>query len=324
LSGTTFDANNPGLPISYTIRDVATRQQVRVNLGTEYDVATCQPVVDVKRLLLDLDANNATTAAASASNCNCGCGTASCNCNSPTPQPVVTNWPGSTQTGNSPSSFNNLMVTPKDANGNQWVQLDFDSFAAGMDCGFMTSKSYTVVAVLKPTIPPQDRHWFLTAGSFAGAAAMGGKDSFLQLGWDTATSFMHGHYFDDVSFALAPQAAGHVLVATYDMTSGVAQTFSNGQEASPLATTKLSPLADTSNCMLGASWNEWSVFSKSPYGKNGAVSGNCKTLIGNFGELRGYMGTLSEAERRVVECELGKKWGVGVGGCTNGVPDEHW
>ncbi len=50
-------------------------------------------------------------------------------------------------------------------------------------------------------------------------------------------------------------------------------------------------------------------------------------FIGVLGEVRGYSGKLSTAERRVVDCELSKKWSGAVPlvpNCADGKPNESY
>lgn len=280
-SGGTFSPANPGLPVSYTVRDVVHRNIVKVNLGDEYDVLKCSPLVSAARVALSLDANHASWA-----------------------NNQMTAWPGDTTAQNQPTSISNIAFGETDANGQTWARLGSTSSAPGIDCGWVSSGQYTIVSVTKPRI-----------GGNGGLLVSAGQEVNMGLytstqgwgtGWTANSEYLNLenglHQYAQTAWSIAMQSSGHV--STQQFVSGTgSQAWANGVALTRLGNDSEGMAPTVANCSIGT------------------ADGNFGPgFDGEVGEIRAYRGTLSQAERQFVECQLGAKWGIGVDGCANGRP----
>ena len=124
-------------------------------------------------------------------------------------------------------------------------------------------------------------------------------------------------------FSLAQQSNGHVIVVNHQTGSGKAA-WSNGQAIAQNGADigrAGDALSGTTSCAIGA------IKDRTVKYKSGGQYYGFAGFMGVVGEVRGYKGALSTAERRSVECELSKKWSGAmplVPHCTDGKPDESY
>lgn len=284
--GGTFSTANPGLPVSYTVRDVAHRSVVKVNLGTEFTERQCNPLVDQHFKALSLDANNAIYDS----------------------NGFMSSWHSDTLSQNDPSSFSNMIKTT-DSNGHTWARMQNNSYAAGIDCKALAGAS-TVITVSKPDIGILNGNtgpvYILSGGELNPT-----KSAWTQgwsLGWYADKAIGYATYTSSwgqnggMYFTASPQSNGHITTSVlvpgqymYQFSNGVSLNWDRslgGGLASGLGGQR---------CAVGSVINTWA--------QQGLV-----------GEVQIYSGELTSAQREMVECQLGAKWGIGVQGCKDGRP----
>ena len=272
--GGTFSTSNPGLPVSYTVRDVARRNVVKVNLGTEYTEKQCNPLVNESFKTLSLDASKAQYDA----------------------NGVMTRWPGSATKQNEPTSITPNFIREIDSTGHTWARMGLDSFAGGIDCRAFAGNN-TVITVTRPDIDKLGYHKAVLSGRAADLSLN------WQLGWYEKTGLAirqwYNGYYGMFAFSTAPQFDGQVSSVLHE--AGGTYVWSNGEFAN------------------------WIVTPPEPGAASGALTHNTATcgigglyrdsMEGLVGEIRIYNGMLSNAQKEMVECQLGSKWGIAVKNC---------
>lgn len=215
-------------------------------------------------------------------------------------------WPGSTDTVNQPSSISGLtkgsvggLPTPRFGENNVT-----NSQASGINCGFALG-AYSVAFVGRVTSTSNVND---EMRSLLSTRKVAGPGNWLQLGFKGKDLLYFGHGESDVAFSYTPNPnIANVVVVTSDNEGKNAWV-----DGSPILPTSQgigdgkTALTQANGCTLG-----------NPEGQR-------NTFIGDLGEIRAYVGVLSPAKRRTVECELGKKWSVAVKGCTDGVPTDKF
>ncbi|MDX2090570.1 MAG: thiol-activated cytolysin family protein [Kofleriaceae bacterium] len=282
--GGTFSTSNPGLPVSYTVRDVKRRAVVKVNLGTEFTERQCNPLVNESRIDLTLDANNAIFDA----------------------NGLMVGWPGDTLKQNEPQTFHDIRKET-DAAGRTWAKLTIQSNATGLDCQAM-AHGHTVITVTRPDLPLMKLHSTATFSILSGGTPFVGSHLLRErwgLGWFGATGL--GYFavnsagqFGYTNFTSIAQPDGHVSTTIMQPHQYMKQ-WTNGVSLRNWSGPGPSIDLGTQACAIGSTQDSW-------------------TYPGTLGEVRIYNGELSNAQREMAECELGQKWGIGVEGCKDGRP----
>jgi len=283
--GGTFGADNPGVPISYVVRNAADNTEVRVALAGQYSTKQCYPIVQPNgSLVLWLDANDLASQ-------NPGIQGGS----------LFYGWKGKSQASNNGSGqavyeSNGMNGHPTASFSNQpgdpptYMNVDLGS-------GYTVGNDYTVVSVVS----------LYSSGGANGAMFLHGtgntQDTDLHVGWITPGLLRFGQYTDDVDADATAQTGGDVVTVRQSQSTGK-WLFMDGQMRAA-DTNATHPLTSNVGAQLGGTWSAGGNF----------------TFDGEIGEVRVYNYALKDSERLAVECELGQKWGIGVANCVNGVPD---
>lgn len=286
VEGGDFGANNPGLPISYTVRNVGDNKLVKVGVATEFVRKTCIPMVKNDRFLaLWLDAQSVTPVAN---------GT------------LVPTWPGKTVVQND-GRGEGAFYTTDGINGrpamrfdrtrsiDMWPVLNIPVWAhyqVDLGGGSAIGDQYTVVAVTKSGTTAHAGNFFLQGTGTT-------TNTNLHLGFEGhGQTLVQGHYHNDLRAQANPTANGDVLAFRFSATEGKAM-YQNGLKRG--ANAQYDRLTSNFGTRIGG--------------------GGIWPFIGMVGEIRVYSYALTDAQRKVVECELGGKWGIGVADCLDGKPD---
>jgi hypothetical protein len=283
-----FDSNNPGLPLSYVVRDANTNQIVAVNVGGQYAKQTCIPVVKPdNREVLWLDANDL-----------------------PANTTTMTTWPGKSQATN--DGTGQAAYDATGINGKPAVSFTATNgpgggggaFTIDLGNGNVVQTDYTLVAVVK-TLNGTNTNYFLQGGS---PNVGSGDDTQLIAGWEGGGTFLYSHNGNDcMSPSVSPSAAGDII--TLRFVQGQNQggfLYVNGNyranngNQQPLLSNRLQQLGSG---VPSASGEPYSAF------------------VGMIGEVRAFNYGLTDPQRVTVECELSGKWGLPVANCVNGMPD---
>jgi hypothetical protein len=290
VKGSNFGADNPGLPLSYVVRDANTQEVVHAGITGQYAKKTCVPVVkDDGRLVLWLDATTLDT-------------------NGTADMQPVTQWPGKTMAANdgigqAQFAKNGIGGHPaawftksNGVGGGPW------GFAVDLGTGIVAKSDYTIFMVARTagTMPvqasPNDAN-FLIEG-----ANHDWTDNDLHIGWMNATDLRFGHWNDDLNATVTPSVSGDIIVARYSQKEGKWLWMNGVNRASDMSQT--TALVDNVGSGIGA-----------------APGSGAGGFVGYMGEVKAYNYALDDAERMTVECALGQKWGIGVADCIDGQPD---
>lgn len=285
VKGANFDAQNPGLPLSYVVRYAGDNKVMQVGIGGEYDKKSCLPVVaNDKRTALWLDAATI-----------------------PAGTTAVSTWKGLTQNQN--DATGSARFVANGMNGHPTVAFDGNvNSRLGVDLGSgAVTGDYTVVAVVQ-TAAPSGAQYFLRGSD------VNDKDANLHLGWNAADNFHFGQWSDDLDVNMRPATSGDVIVLRQSKDEGRFVWMDGVYRASNAQQT--ASLSSNAGASLGCNatpvgWH-WSGFTP-------VQDFDC--FAGNISELRVFSYAISDAERRTLECAAGAKWGVGVVDCVNGKPD---
>jgi hypothetical protein len=276
VKGGDFGAGNPGLPISYTVRNANDHKLVKVGVATEFVRKSCVPLVKNDAFMaLWLDAQSLPVM--------------------PKDTKIVT-WPGKTQVQNDGQGAG-AFYDPAAINGKPAMRFGdvggaWGHFLVDLGGGTVVGDQYTVVAVTKGGQSPHTGNFFLQGND-------PNTNRSLHLGWENnGTSLVHGHYYNDLRVQANPAASGDVLAFRFSTSEGKA-IFQNGLRRG--ANAQYDRLTSNLGTRIGGG-GTW------PY-------------IGHVGEVRVYSYALTDAQRKVVECELGQKWGIGIADCIDGKPD---
>ncbi len=331
-SATHFGIDNPPSPIAYTVRNLVDNTVVKNGLGTEYEKKSCIPVVKSERLQLALDAANLEFGSDAEGR------------TSHLDRPAVKSWPGSTGVQNSSNDVYGVVKTA--LNGHQAAGFVYpDSGARGLSCNFALAMSYTAVIVAQPDYQhaqngtqvygdkfvdeiPSRQATFITSRATdpywvgAGDPLVPKLGEWFHVGsvWDGSIELGGGT--EARRFLSTLQSNGQIIVTSHQEGSGNFA-WSNGQQLQQNGTDSGDPRAKASvisGCAVGT-FKDVNV--RSRYNRLRGVG----AFMGVVGEVRGYKGMLSTAERRVVECELSKKWSGSqplVANCTDGKPNESY
>ncbi|HVJ88253.1 MAG TPA: hypothetical protein VM580_00515 [Labilithrix sp.] len=103
-------------------------------------------------------------------------------------------------------------------------------------------------------------------------------------------------------YTSTPQRNGHITTAIL-VPGDYSQVYSNGIALpwDPSLGRALAGPLTAQRCAVGSVVGTWSQ-------------------QGDVGEVQIYSGVLSAAQREMLECRLGAKWGIGVEGCKEGRP----
>jgi hypothetical protein len=303
--GATFDASNPGLPLSYVVRYAGSNKTVKVALGGEYDKQQCVPKVrNDARTVLWLDARDI-----SASN-----------------GAKILGWKGKTQQSNdAKNGFAYYSATGMNGRPAVWFKGNVNApseatrFNVDLGSGYVTGGDYTIVAALRTSgsdLPVQPFTYgqqpsgnsnignFFLQGSASFAYGGDPQNKNLHAGWASPTLFYWGHYSQSgtVTASMSPADAGNVLTLRFDRKNGK-WIYMDGVMRTANLNDK-TPLADNLGSSLGWGGNQYFA-----------------PFIGYLSEVRAFSYGLPDAERRAVECDMGQRWGIGVADCIDGKPD---
>lgn len=276
VKGGEFGAGNPGVPISYTVRNVNDNKLVKVGVATEFVRKSCVPLVKNDAFMaLWLDAQSLPMMPKDT---------------------LVTTWPGKTQVQNDGRGAG-AWYTPDGINGKPSLRFDLVNgqwahFMVDLGGGSVVGDQYTVISVTKTAASPHLGNFFLQ-----GTDTQTGRN--LHLGWEgNAQTLVHGHYHNDLRAQANPTANGDVLSFRFSTTDGKAM-YQNGLKRG--ANAQYERLSANLGTRIGG--------------------GGIWPYLGQVGEVRVYSYALTDAQRKVVECELGAKWDIGVADCVDGKPD---
>ncbi len=293
VKGGDFGAGNPGLPISYTVRNVSDNKLVKVGVATEFVRKTCVPVVKNDRFTaLWLDAQSLPATAN---------GT------------LLTTWPGKTLVQNDGRGTGGW-YTVDGINGHPAVRFGqlgtrletsytpvfnvpyqvevpaYGHFLVDLGGGSVVGDQYTVVAVTK-TAATTFQNLFLQGTGLT-------PNSNLYLGFEYGQKLVQGHYANDLRSQASPTANGDVLTFRFSASEGKA-TWQNGLRRGASAQTER--LVSNLGTRIGGD--------------------GVTPFVGLVGEVRVFSYALTDAQRKVTECELAKKWSIAVADCVDGQPD---
>jgi len=276
IKGSEFGANNPGLPISYTVRNANDHKLVKVGVATEFVRKSCIPLMKNDEFVaLWLDAQTLPPVPADT---------------------LVTTWPGQTQAPNDgrgagafydPAGIGGKPALRFGQLGSQWTH-----FMVDLGGGSVIGNEYTVISVTKTARSPYAGNFFLQGSGMT-------ENTNLHLGWEgNDQTLVHGHYNNDLRAQARSQANGDVLAFRFSSEEGKAM-YQNG-------------------VLRGANAQKVRLTSNLDTRIGG---GGIWPFFGHVGEVRVYSFAMTDAQRKVVECELGKKWDLSVAGCIDGRPD---
>jgi hypothetical protein len=293
VAGSTIDATNPGLPLSYEVRAVADNSLVKVGIATEFVRKTCIPVIpnDVT-MALWLDAQKLSSAGAGIDPFAGAL-------------PFVTVWPGSSFRQNDGSGLG--WIDKTGINGHQAVFLGFnqslnswDHFDVNLGGGAVVGTDYTVISVIRAAGGDLQSDPAYGQGLFMQGSNQDCTDCNLHLGFDTAGNLVHGHYYDDLRSQTRASTDGDVLTFRFSQAEG--KTDSQNGAVVGTAPKELTALTRNDNSRIGG--------------------GNLSTgFVGYVGEVRVFSYAMNPLQQKTVECELGAKWSINVVGCVDGKPD---
>ena len=186
-SGSTFSPQNPGLPISYTVRDVVHRNIVTINVADQYTTTKCSQLA-TDELAMSLDANKASYA-----------------------NGLMTAWPGDTTAANQPTAGLSTIAKGNVVNGMTWALMSPSSAATGIDCGWANSGAYTIISVSNPTSAVNG--YLISANQ---EQLLGPVNYFMGwgYGWSSSGEFLNGRTLANgwygTNWSVAPQPGGEV------------------------------------------------------------------------------------------------------------------
>ena len=314
-AGKTFDKDNPASPIEYVVKDVRTRETVKMNLGLEYTVKECTPVVTTKNAKLWLDANDITKVNEGDRN-------------------AITEWPSKIKSTegkplNSPNKFC-WAYRERTINGLPAVHLDGSANAAvrGMSCEFLSGRTYALASVV-------DGNNDVNGDAQILATQRGdGDGKWLRFGPSRNSEWFVDHQNVGMRLFSYSSSGGAKLVVTNFDSEG-AKTWVNGNE-SPVS--RSSGQAEGSqntfysgntSCSLGIPRHPSSDDCEEIKKANTAGSSPFRGWFGqtthmSIGEVMGFDHPLSTPERRALECQMAKKWGLNIDKCKDGKPVETY
>jgi hypothetical protein len=302
--GSTFGPDNPGVPISYVVRNAVDNGEVHVALAGDYATKQCYPIVSTgDNLVLWVDANDIAGSDGQ----------------------TFTTWKGRSTNANSPQNGQGTYAA-KGINGHPSAfftgtngpgggpgQFDID-----LGSGYVAGTDYTIVAAVRGagsdilTTPIES--YFLTGQNMNWAT-----DSNLHLGWDNPSELRFGQFDDDVVASELPQTTGDIVTARESLSSGK-WLYMDGvlRQAEPSQTTQM---VNNPGARIGGG-SSFPNDCVQDLGGN-VIPGTCVThwYYGHVGEIRVYDYALKDSERLSVECQMGAKWDIPVAGCVNGAPD---
>src|SRR5207237_7287977 len=127
-------------------------------------------------------------------------------------------------------------------------------------------------------------------------------DTNLHAGWIGADAFRFGHYGDDVDANVPSAAAAHLVTLRFSTSEGKWIYMDGLYRNAAVDQTK--PLRWNSSAHLGYSGN----------------ANDYDPFNGSVGEMRVFNYGMTDAMRRVIECQMGPAGGIGVTDCITGRP----